>query len=840
MHKLHKYPLDFVKTENRESFDNEIESWIEEGILVKYDNNLHGDIQGYLPTMVVSQSKGGEKKVRPVLDYRQLNRSVKSFPGGSVPLCADQLRDWRQKGADCSLLDLRKAYLQVHIDRSLWTYQAVKWQDRTYLLTRLGFGLSVAPKIMTAIVKHVLAQNEEFANAVSCYIDDLFIDESKVKAHQVRTHLANWGLQTKEPVYLGDPGGIRVLGVRVNNDFSWSRDNPLPSLVSDSYTRRQIHSIIGEVIGHFPVAGWLRVCCSFLQRLTALSMCDWDDEVPGCIQNLVHHMMQRISSEGDPVTGNWIVPRDAPIVVWADASNLALGVVLAVNGSTIEDASWLRPRDDAAHINLSELDAVLKGINMALKWGRRKICVKTDSSTVYRWLRAVINKTHNVKTRALSERLIRRRLDTLREIIDLEQVDIEPFLVPSAANLADCLTRVPQTWLQIEKDLQTIAEISQVAGGSAQIDHSDTIYADVKAIHDRCHFGVDRTLNLARERFGEHRISKKIVKKIVSRCDQCAKIDPTVTFKWEKGEIRSSNLWEKLAIDITYYNGTPYLTVIDLLSRYTIWRCLRNESSSEVTMNLMQIMSEFGPPQCILSDNGTIFRSREFLEFLSNWDIRHQASCAYRHQGNGVIERMHRTVKRSARRGNRSIEETVFWVNNSKDGDMQSPFELMFSASSRKPGINDKRQEIFRDMKEATDPSELYENVERNPFSIGDRVYLRNASGKCDSIWSGPHRVTSIRSSVGVVLNEDGITRHVSHLRSVPGENLETTVPDTFTKVDSDEHGNPSNEMTNLRRSERTRRAPQWMSEFVCCVCEVCRPGGRVLCSLAEREAGDL
>ena len=37
------------------------------------------------------------------------------------------------------------------------------------------------------------------------------------------------------------------------------------------------------------------------------------------------------------------------------------------NRAVIEDACWLQPMNDATHINLAELDTVLKGINLALQ-----------------------------------------------------------------------------------------------------------------------------------------------------------------------------------------------------------------------------------------------------------------------------------------------------------------------------------------------------------------------------------------------------------------------------------------------------------------------------------------
>ena len=44
-------------------------------------------------------------------------------------------------------------------------------------MTRLGFGLNVAPLIMKAIISTVLAQDATVSQAASVYIDDIFINE---------------------------------------------------------------------------------------------------------------------------------------------------------------------------------------------------------------------------------------------------------------------------------------------------------------------------------------------------------------------------------------------------------------------------------------------------------------------------------------------------------------------------------------------------------------------------------------------------------------------------------------------------------------------------------------
>lgn len=55
---------------------------------------------------------------------------------------------------------------------------------------------------------------------------------------------------------------------------------------------------------------------------------------------------------------------------------------MEIGGVVMEDGAWLRKADDHAHINVAELEAVLKGINLCLKWGLKEITVRTDSATV--------------------------------------------------------------------------------------------------------------------------------------------------------------------------------------------------------------------------------------------------------------------------------------------------------------------------------------------------------------------------------------------------------------------------------------------------------------------------
>ena len=85
------------------------------------------------------------------------------------------------------------------------------------------------------------------------------------------------------------------------------------------------------------------------------------------------------------------MPKIEKGVVWCDTSSIATVVLLELGGVVVEDAARLRKKDDAGHINVAELDVVLKEINLALKWKLREICVRTDSAIAFAWLNLVIS-----------------------------------------------------------------------------------------------------------------------------------------------------------------------------------------------------------------------------------------------------------------------------------------------------------------------------------------------------------------------------------------------------------------------------------------------------------------
>ena len=157
--------------------------------------------------------------------------------------------------------------------------------------------------------------------------------------------------------------------------LAWQRDNAI-SDVEQPLSRRKVFSLSGSLTGHLPVCGWLRPATSYIKRRANEVTNTWDEVIK---DPDVCHMVEEVLAEvafHDPAKGIWNVDGHE-MTVWVDASSLALGVVLEVDGEAVEDGCWLR-KDDGSHINLAELNAALKGINMAILWRATKIHLKTE------------------------------------------------------------------------------------------------------------------------------------------------------------------------------------------------------------------------------------------------------------------------------------------------------------------------------------------------------------------------------------------------------------------------------------------------------------------------------
>lgn len=729
-----------IPAEYKEKFENEIESWIKNNWLIEYD----GEIKGSLPLMAVYQEH--KDKVRPVMDFKKLNEFVTSHTGDSV-VCGETLKKWRKMGNNLSILDLKNAYLQIHVDEKLWPFQVVKFKDKTYCLTRLGFGLNVAPKVMTRIVDSVLSVDHTIRIATDSYIDDIIVNEDVTTAENVKSMLSTYGLICKEAETIKS---TRILGLRTfvqDDEVKWKRDDAnfvKEAIRQENLTKKDIFSICGKLIGHFPICNWLRPYCAYIKRMTNDN--DWKDVVDCRVGLKLLEVLTAVQIN-DPVGGNWYVSGDR-CKVWCDASALAIGVAVSVDDNIIEDATWLRGKGDVSHINLAELEATIKGVNAAVKWGFKRIEIMTDSATVCSWLSTILHNDKKVKVSGLSEVLVKRRLELLSDLFRECELQVEVELVRSQANKADVLTRVPKKWL-LNRNVSTAAvSVNQSAAERNRM---------LVEVHNKFHGGLKKTAYVANKIHPEQEFDNEEVKNVTSICEKCLSIDPNPV-KWQHGQLSCSSTWKRIAIDVTHYAEKKYLSIIDCgPSRFTIWRAVRDESVETLTKELDEVFSVVGPPDEVILDNYPSFTCDAFVRFQKRWNINGHYRCVNKPSGNGIGERIHRTIKKMAKRSDSSIANAVFYYNATPNSEGKVPCELFFNRRIRFPAESPKTTEL---------------PVRQSDYLVGDIVFVKPNPIRCVDSWKRG-KITGVSNSLPTV-EVDGVPRHESHVRKVPEESLVT------------------------------------------------------------------
>ena len=201
----------------RDAYESEILQWQQNGWLLSYSEEELDPPKGLIPLMAVMQEQ--KQKVRPVLDYQELNGFVDAFTA-NAEMCAQKLREWQQQGVNVLLLDLRNVYLQINVDKALWPFQIVIFRGQRFCLTRLGFGLNVVLLILKSVIDTIVSQDHTIKSATSAYVDDILINENRVPVSYVQQHFLDYGLVSKDPVRLRD--GARILGLQV-----WEKDGTL-------------------------------------------------------------------------------------------------------------------------------------------------------------------------------------------------------------------------------------------------------------------------------------------------------------------------------------------------------------------------------------------------------------------------------------------------------------------------------------------------------------------------------------------------------------------------------------------------------------------------------------
>lgn len=169
--------------------------------------------------------------------------------------------------------------------------------------------------------------------------------------------------------------------------------------------------------------------------------------------------------------------------------------------------------------------------------------------------------------------------------------------------------------------------------------------------------------------------------------------------------------WETVSTDLVgplprSSKGNSYVVVFQ--DRFTKWiecRAIRKSSAHSVSQALYElILTRFGRPQTIITDNGTQFAGRTYTQMLTDYGIQHRLTPTYTPQTNPV-ERANKTLKTMI---------AQFCQNDQRKWDVHLP-DLMFAYNTSRNDSTEFSPAFLNFGRELEPPKSLYRNEQQLP-----------------------------------------------------------------------------------------------------------------------------
>ena len=138
----------------------------------------------------------------------------------------------------------------------------------------------------------------------------------------------------------------------------------------------------------------------------------------------------------------------------------------------------------------------------------------------------------------------------------------------------------------------------------------------VKVAHEMGHSGKTKTKQILRTKYWFPGMSS-MIDELIGGCCECQVTTRQHTEQPIKPSVIPDKPWEEVCIDFggPYPDGHYNLVAVDKRTRYPEVEVVSSASFEPTKAKLKQMFGHHGIPQCIDSDNGPPFNSKEFSHF---------------------------------------------------------------------------------------------------------------------------------------------------------------------------------------------------------------------------------
>ena len=438
---------------------------------------------------------------------------------------------------------------------------------------------------------------------------------------------------------------------------------------------------------------------------------------------------------------------------------------------------------------------------------------------------------------------------TLQEIQDATAKD------QTLQSLARVL--VTQKWNEADSDIRAYQQVKQeltVANGvilkGTRIIVPETLRHRVVTLAHNGHQGIVKTKCLLRESVWFPGMDRMVEEK-VNQCLPCqaANHSPSPACQPLNMSPLPHGPWQELSMDFCgpFPNGDYLLVVVDDYSRYPEVEILRSTSAKAVVPHLDSIFARQGIPDVVRTDNGPPFNSESFQMFATHLGFRHRKITPLWPRANGEAERLMRTLGKAIRT---AVVEHKNWKQelfaflrqyratpHSTTG--RSPSELLNGRKLKSTlprlqqdqMLSDVRQTDAKRKEQMKEYADTRNHARDSDLKVGDQVLIKQPKqNKMSTPFNPePFQITEKKGSMITAQNaQKAVTRNTSFFKKISSR---TPIPSTL--VDEEEELQSSNEdldqefdidsaptytdsaaAPSLRRSTRTRRAPEYLKDY--------------------------
>ncbi|KAL0902232.1 hypothetical protein ABMA27_000152 [Loxostege sticticalis] len=802
---------------------------------------------------------------------------------GGVRLCADYSVSINKQlilhgGEQFTKLDLSMAYGQFVLSEDAQDLTCINTHRGLFKYTRLVFGLASAPAIFQRAMECILAGIE----GTVCFLDDILIGGSKAQHRErliaVLDRLESAGLTLQaskcdffkdEIKYLGhviDKNGIRKCPEKVKAIV----EAQIPTNVS------QLQSFLG-LINYY--RNFVPDASSILSPLYNLlqKKCKW-------IWTSEHQQaftkIKNILTSNQVLTH---FDRDATIILTVDASPTGLGAVLSqiCDDGVERPVSYASRTLTLAEKNYSQIQKEATAIIFGVRRFHQYLYGRADPfilKTDHKPLLAIFNPSrgipevsanrlqryamflsaYNYKIEYVrsadnnADYLSRAPLGESDSSTGLGEYDcderaayvnfvVEGSLPVTLPQLRDetakdpLLSKVTQYvmtgWPRRVKDPQLKAYFLcrmdlSVENGCLMRGHKVVIPSSLleqicNDLHSS-HFGIVKMKAEARQRIWFPGIDRYL-ERLAAECAVCAQLRPSPPHAPLAPWPYPPHPFYRIHLDfLGPFNNQMFLVIVDAYSKWVeCYNVSSSYGSKAVIEKLIDLMSRFGVPHTVVTDNGTSFTSQEFSAFCKLNGITQVFSPAYHPSSNGQAESFVKIVKKGLRGilmsstvgkiCQEKISKFLFDYRNSKNSTTgKSPSELLFGRSLRS------RLDLLNPARVAPPSTDVTDHVARNQcsqakhyrgksrpnFELQDRVWIKKYLNNLKFIWTEGVIVKKIGAVMFTVYLPEynlEVNRHIDQLWPRSGKDVpalesqgHTWEPDMVPDVDGVSSPQPS------------------------------------------------